>query len=84
MSERQQKIFDAVQAITVELFGCREDQVKPETSFINDLGADSLDAVELIMEIEDRFDITVTDEEAEKMMKVQDVVAWLDENEAKV
>ena len=60
-------IEDKVKNIIVEQLSVTEDQVKPEAKFIEDLGADSLDTVELVMAFEEEFDITVPDEEAEKL-----------------
>ena len=57
-----------------------EDQVKPDASFMDDLGADSLDTVELIMAIEEEFDIEIPDSEAEKIRTVQQALDYLDEN----
>jgi acyl carrier protein len=71
---------DIVQKITkviVEKLGVTEDQVKPEAAFIDDLGADSLDQVELVMALEDEFDIEIPDEEAEKLKKVSDVISYV-------
>ena len=57
-----------------------EDQVKPDASFMDDLGADSLDTVELIMALEEEFDIEIPDSEAEKIRTVQQALNYLDEN----
>ncbi len=70
----QQKITD----IVVEQLGVDADRVKPEASFIDDLGADSLDIVELVMAMEEEFDLEIPDEEAEKLRTVQDVQSYLE------
>ena len=69
----QQKITKVI----VEKLGVSEEQVKPEAAFIDDLGADSLDQVELVMALEDEFDIEIPDEEAEKLKKVSDVISYV-------
>ena len=70
MSEIESK----VKAIIVDKLGVDEAEVKPEASFTNDLGADSLDTVELIMEFEKEFDIKIEDDEAQKIQTVGDAV----------
>ena len=74
------EIESRVKAIIVEKLGVDESQVKPEASFTNDLGADSLDTVELIMEFEKAFNITIPDEDAgEKIATVGDAVKYIEE-----
>ena len=63
-------VEERVIEIVSEQMGVSKDQVTRETSFVNDLGADSLDTVELVMEFEEEFDITIPDEEAEKIQTV--------------
>ena len=62
-------IEERVKKIIVEQLGVKEEDVKPEASFVEDLGADSLDTVELVMALEEEFDIEIPDEEAEKIRK---------------
>jgi len=66
-----------VTAIIVEKLGIDEDDITNEASFTNDLGADSLDTVELIMEFEKEFDVTIPDEDAEKIATVGDAITYL-------
>ncbi|MDQ3000363.1 MAG: acyl carrier protein [Fibrobacterota bacterium] len=70
-------INQKITKVIVEKLGVTEDQVKPEAAFIDDLGADSLDQVELVMALEDEFDIEIPDEEAEKLKKVSDVISYV-------
>lgn len=67
-----------VNKIIEEQLGVDPDRVKPEASFIDDLGADSLDIVELVMAMEEEFDIEIPDEDAEKLKTVQDVLNYLE------
>jgi acyl carrier protein len=73
-------IEQKVKGIIVEQLGVNADQVVPEAKFIEDLGADSLDTVELIMALEEEFGIEVPDEEAEKLVSVGDVTRYIEEN----
>ena len=70
--------FDKLKEILVDVLGVEDDSVKPESKFVEDLGADSLDLVELIMAFEDKFSIEISDEEAEKMVTVKDVLDYID------
>ncbi|MCB0719278.1 MAG: acyl carrier protein [Bacteroidetes bacterium] len=72
-------IASKVTSIIVEKLGVDEADISPEASFTNDLGADSLDTVELIMEFEREFDLTIPDEEAENIATVGDAVSYLKE-----
>lgn len=72
-------IEEKVTSIIVEKLGVEESDVVSDASFTNDLGADSLDTVELIMEFEKEFDITISDEEAETIATVGDAVSYLEE-----
>lgn len=74
------EIFDKVKEIIVEQLGVSEDAITNEASFIDDLGADSLDIVELIMALEEEFDIEIPDADAEKIVSVGDVVEYIKEN----
>jgi len=73
-------VGDKVKEIIVEQLGVEESKVTPEASFIEDLGADSLDTVELVMAFEEAFDIEIPDDEAEKIVKVQDAVDYIGKN----
>ncbi|MBR1712468.1 MAG: acyl carrier protein [Alloprevotella sp.] len=74
------EIADKVKEIIVEKLSVEPAEVKPEASFANDLGADSLDTVELIMEFEKVFKITIPDDQAEKISTVGDAIAYIEEN----
>jgi acyl carrier protein len=73
-------IAERVKLIVAEQLGVDEDQVTSEASFMDDLGADSLDTVELVMALEEEFDIEISDEDAEKIQTVQDAVDYITEN----
>ena len=75
-----EEIFEKVKAIIVEQLGVADTAVTMEASFIDDLGADSLDIVELVMAIEEEFDIEIPDSDAEKVVTVGDVVDYIKEN----
>ena len=74
------EIASRVKAIIVDKLGVAESEVTPEASFTNDLGADSLDTVELIMEFEKEFGITIPDDQAEKIGTVGDAVSYIEAN----
>ena len=76
-------VRDRVIEIVCDQMGQPKDKVSEETSFINDLGADSLDTVELVMELEDEFDLNIPDDEAEKIRTVGDAIKYIDENTSK-
>ncbi|MBN62693.1 acyl carrier protein [bacterium] len=73
-------INERVKDLVVEQLGVSADQVTPQASFIDDLGADSLDTVELVMAFEEEFGIDIPDEDAEKMVSVSDAIKYLEEN----
>jgi len=75
------EIEDKVRSIIVEQLSVNEEQVVIDAKFIEDLGADSLDTVELVMAFEEEFDIEVPDEEAEKLVSVGDVVKYVQANQ---
>ena len=75
-------IFDDVKVVVVEQLNVNEGEVKPESKFVDDLGADSLDVVELVMALEEKFEIEIPDEEAEKIQTVGDVVAYIEKAKA--
>ena len=67
--------FDRVKKVVVEQLDVAEDEVTPQASFVDDLGADSLDVVELVMGLEEEFDVEIPDEDAEKITTVQEAVS---------
>lgn len=75
-----EEVFDKVKEIIVEQLGVAETAITPDASFIDDLGADSLDIVELIMALEEEFDLEIPDADAEKVVTVGDVVDYIKEN----
>ncbi|MEH6542788.1 MAG: acyl carrier protein [Porticoccaceae bacterium] len=76
MSDTQERVIKMV----AEQLGVKVDEVKPDSSFIEDLGADSLDTVELIMALEEEFDTEIPDEDAEKLGSVKDAVDYIEKN----
>lgn len=76
MSNTQERVIKMV----AEQLGVKEEDVKPDSSFIDDLGADSLDTVELIMALEEEFDTEIPDEDAEKLATVQDAIDYIENN----
>jgi len=73
-----QSIEQKIKKIIVEQLGVNEDQVTPEAKFIEDLGADSLDTVELVMALEEEFGNEIPDDEAEKLQSVGDVISYIE------
>jgi acyl carrier protein len=74
---RMEEITARLKEIVMDRLDVEEDQIKPEASFVEDLGADSLDIVELIMGIEEEFDIEIPDEDAEKLTTVGDAMEYI-------
>jgi acyl carrier protein len=74
-------IVDKVKAIIVEQLGADEEDVKIESSFVDDLGADSLDIVELVMALEEEFELEIPDEDAEKIRTVGEAVKYIQEHQ---
>ena len=75
-----EEVFDKVKEIIVEQLGVAETAITPDASFIDDLVADSLDIVELIMALEEEFDLEIPDADAEKVVTVNDVVEYIKDN----
>ena len=80
MSE-ENSIKARAQAIVVEQLGVKPEQITPEAKFIEDLGADSLDTVELVMGLEEEFGNEIPDEEAEKLITVGDVISFIEDSQ---
>jgi len=83
VNEKSKALVEKVKQIIAEQLGVEEDEVTPSSSFIDDLGADSLDTVELVMALEENFDLEIPDEAAEKIRTVQDAIDYI-EKHAKV
>jgi acyl carrier protein len=75
-------IEEKVKKIIVDQLGVKEEEVTSEASFVDDLGADSLDTVELVMAFEEEFDLEIPDDKAEKITKVGDAVTYISENQS--
>ncbi len=75
-------VSEKVKSIISEQLGVKAEEVTPQASFINDLGADSLDTVELIMALEEEFNVEIPDEDAEKMTTVGDAIKYIEEKAA--
>jgi acyl carrier protein len=78
MEENPMSVEDRVKSIIVEQLGVDAEEVQAEASFVEDLGADSLDTVELIMAFEEEFGVEISDDEAEKIRKVKDAVEYIE------
>lgn len=74
--------LDDIKEVVVEQLSVNPDEVKPDAKFVEDLGADSLDVVELIMALEEKFGVDIPDDEAEKIQTVQDVVDYIESRQA--
>ena len=75
-----ESVFDRVRNVIVMQLGCKEEEVTPEASFVEDLGADSLDQVELVMALEEEFGIEISDEEGEKITRVKEAVDYIEKH----
>lgn len=75
-----ESVYERLKKIVVEQLGVDEEQVTPQASFVEDLNADSLDLVDLIMTLEEQFGMEISDEEAEKIVTVQDAVSYIEEH----
>ncbi|MBO5929240.1 MAG: acyl carrier protein [Clostridia bacterium] len=74
-------VLEKVKAILSTQFDVEEDTITPETNIMEDLGADSLDVVDMLMSLEDEFDVEISDEEIEKLQTVAEVVAYIEEHQ---
>jgi acyl carrier protein len=81
--EKRMAVQEKVKSIIAEQLGVKPEEVTPEASFVDDLGADSLDTVELVMALEEEFGIEIPDEDAEKITTVGDAMKYIDEKSAK-
>ena len=77
---KKEEIFEKLKEIIVNQLGVEAEQVKMKSTFVDDLSADSLDIVELVMNIEEEFEMEIPDEAAEKIVTVEDVVNYIEEN----
>jgi len=75
-------LFDDVKEVVVEQLNVNPDEVKEESKFVEDLGADSLDVVELVMALEEKFDVEIPDEDAEKIANVSDAIKFIENIQA--
>jgi acyl carrier protein len=79
-ADEKKEIVEKVKQIIAEQLGVDEGEVTPSASFVDDLGADSLDQVELVMALEEAFDVEIPDEDAEKIRTVQDAIDYVDKH----
>ncbi len=75
-------LFDEVKEVVVEQLNANPDEIKEDSKFVEDLGADSLDVVELVMALEEKFGIEIPDEDAEKIQTVGDAVKYIEEHKS--
>jgi acyl carrier protein len=75
--------FDKLKEVLIDVLGAKEEDIKTESKFVDDLGADSLDLVELIMAFEDKFGVEISDEDAEKIITVKDALDYIDAHSKK-
>ena len=80
VNEKNHALVEKVKQIIAEQLGVEEAEVTPSSSFIDDLGADSLDTVELVMALEENFDLEIPDEAAEKIRRVQDAIDYIEKH----
>lgn len=78
MSQSKEEIFPKVKSVIAKQLGVEETKITPESKITDDLGADSLDSTELVMALEEEFNIEILDEDAEKMVTVNDVLVYLE------
>ncbi len=83
VAEKNKEIVEKVKQIIAEQLGVDENEITPGSSFVEDLGADSLDTVELVMALEEAFDVEIPDEDAEKIRTVQDAIDYIDKHAKK-
>lgn len=83
MSMRAEEIQSRVRKIVGEQLGVKEEEITPEASFVDDLGADSLDTVELVMALEEEFETEIPDEDAEKIITIKDAVNYIIDRKGK-
>ncbi|HEY6769887.1 MAG TPA: acyl carrier protein [Candidatus Sulfotelmatobacter sp.] len=83
VTEKNPEIVEKVKQIIAEQLGVDENDVSPSSSFVDDLGADSLDTVELVMALEEAFSVEIPDEDAEKIRTVQDAIDYIDKHAKK-
>ena len=74
----QEEVFDKVRTALIDALGVDEEEVTPDASFVDDLGADSLDTVELVMAFEEEFGIEIPDEDAEKITRVKEAIEYIE------